>query len=424
MIRPAGSVLGVLLAIAAVLGAMAVPAVAEKQEVVSVTRIVGDNRFDTTVNTMQYAFATADDVVLVPGSHPATMILGTHLAAASGRPVLLTDSERLPEEVEAELTRLEASTVTVVGSPEQVGHGVVAAVEDLGLAVERLDAGTVHATAAAIAESTAAGDVETVVLVGAMPRTPDMDWQAALLGAGLAAALDAPLLMSPPDALDDRARRVLRRIAPARVLVVGNVAAIDGEVTRQVQQLGIPLERVSAESTVELAVAVAERYPRGRGQQVLVAGTGLYADAIPTAAAAEAVEGALLLVDRIDSNVNAPARSYLAGQDVEQLLLVGGFGGISRRTALELSRAVHGSLLMTKAAPPPLRTSGGDVVFLVLGLVLLVGRTGRRAVGRARGDDQAPERLDAEESERDRGALDEERRPRLPRQEGAAPIGE
>nr|WP_157965546.1 cell wall-binding repeat-containing protein [Euzebya rosea] len=423
MIRPAGSVLGVLLAIVAVLGAMAVPAVAEKQEVVSVTRIVGDNRFDTAVNTMQYAFATADDVVLVPGSHPATMILGTHLAAASGRPVLLTDSERLPEEVQAELTRLEASTVTVVGSPEQVGHGVVAAVEDLGLAVERLDAGTVHATSAVIAESTVADDVETVVLVGAMPRTPDMDWQAALLGAGLAAALDAPLLLSPPDALDDRVRRVLRRIAPARVLVVGNVAAIDGEVTRQVQQLGIPLERVSAESTVELAVAVAERYPRGRGQQVLVAGAGLYADAIPTAAAAEAVEGTLVLVDRIDPNANAPARSYLAGQDVEQLLLVGGFGGISRRTALELSRAVHGSLLVTKAAPPPLRTSGGDVVFLVLGLVLLVGRTGRRAVGRARGDDQAPERLDAEESEGDRSPLNEDGRPRLPRQEGAAPSG-
>lgn len=423
MIRPVGSVFLVLLAVGAVLGTMAGPAVAQKQEIVTVTRIVGENRFDTAVNTMQYAFATADEVVLVPGGHPATMILGTHLAAISGRPLLLTDGLRLPEEVEAELDRLEASAVTVVGSPEQVDPEVIVALEDRGMAVERLDAGTVHATAARIAEADA-DTVDTVVLVGAMPRTPEMDWQAALLGAGLAAALDAPLLLTPPDVLDDQARRVLRRIEPDRVLVVGGVNAIDGEVTRQVQQLGLPLERISGETSVELAVAVAGRYPEGRGQQVLVAGTGLYADAIPTATAAQAVDGLLLLVDRNDPAANVPALSFLAGQDVEQLLLVGGFGGISRHAALELSRSVHGSLLTTKAAPPPLRTSGGDVVFLVLGLVLLLRRVGRRGpVGAGEGD-QAPEQLDAEEGKRDGGDLDEQRRPRLPRQEGAAAVGE
>ena len=77
-----------------------------------------------------------------------------------------------------------------------------------------------------------------------------MDWQAALLGAGLAAALDAPLLLTPPDVLDDQARRVLRRLEPDRVLVVGGVNAIDGEVTRQVQQLGLPEEGISGETSV------------------------------------------------------------------------------------------------------------------------------------------------------------------------------
>ena len=53
MIRPVGSVFLVLLAVGAVLGTMAGPAVAQKQEIVTVTRIVGENRFDTAVNTMQ-----------------------------------------------------------------------------------------------------------------------------------------------------------------------------------------------------------------------------------------------------------------------------------------------------------------------------------------------------------------------------------
>ena len=431
MIRPAGSVFLVLLAIGALLGTMAGPVAAQKQEVVSVARIAGDNRFLTAIGIAQYAFAEATHVVLAAGDDPATMLLATHHAGRTHDPLLLTDGRRVPAEVLDEMERLGVQRVTVVGGPNQVGESVLDQLERLGLQTVRVHDQDLPGTATLLADAALEdGDrPEIMVLIGLDPASPELGWQYGLLGASLAGALDVPLLVARPDALPAATRTILEDHPPERVVVVGDTSTVDGDVTRQVQSLAIPLDRISGQTIVEASVEAAlsmQRFapsaPSGSVGTVFVTGRGLYPDAIPAAAAQAAVGGMLLLIDRQDDEFNAPVRALLSTTELDQMIVVGGFGGVSRRTAVGLSRTVHGSLLVTKAAPPPSRTSGGDTVLVVVGLGALLLSERRRDRGPAAEQHESADDLQSAQHEEGSDGHHEPGRPRLPHEERATAV--
>lgn len=124
--------------------------------------------------------------------------------------------------------------------------------------VERVGGASRLETAALVSRE-AFPDGSDAVLLARADTYPD-----ALAGAPLAAQLDAPILLTPPDELATATAAEVRRLGVEQVVLLGGPAALDAGVADAVRALGVPVvERVAGDDRFATAVAIADRLPAG-----------------------------------------------------------------------------------------------------------------------------------------------------------------
>lgn len=144
-------------------------------------------------------------------------------AARSGAPLLLTEGERATSPVIAEILRLGARRVVIVGGTSVVSEDVQRQMKALGVEVERVAGADRYATSAAVAASF--GSSSRAYLASGL-AFPDAT------SAGAAAAREGvPLLLTDPHSLPASTSNVLRGISSVRV--VGGPAIVSEKVSQQ-----------------------------------------------------------------------------------------------------------------------------------------------------------------------------------------------
>ncbi|MGA1835857.1 cell wall-binding repeat-containing protein [Herbiconiux sp. 11R-BC] len=93
----------------------------------AVARIAGSDRYAQAIAVSKLKFTKTDTVFVASGEKYADALSATAIAAANGGPLLLTAQGSLPAGLLAEITRLGAKDVVVVGGPASVSDGVVQA---------------------------------------------------------------------------------------------------------------------------------------------------------------------------------------------------------------------------------------------------------------------------------------------------------
>lgn len=186
--------------------------------------------------------------------------------------------------------------------------------------VDRLAGDDRYATAVAVSRSNfpVAGSATTAVLaLGTDPDRPD-----ALVGAPLAAALNAPLLLvtslTVPGPTREELLRVLR--ADAEVVVIGGLNAVGAEAEAQLRGLGLRVRRIAGTSRYDTATLVAAEL--GHPDELFVTTGERFPDALSAGAAAAARGGAVLLTTN-DSPSPATA-AYLAAHPSASAWAIGG----------------------------------------------------------------------------------------------------
>ena len=158
----------------------------------SFQRLSGSNRFATAAAISQEGWSSAETVFLARGDNYADALAGVPLAHALNAPVLLTATAKLPEVTRAELVRLGAKKVYILGGGGAVSPEIEAILAlELGLDTERLSGANRFATAAEIARRLAllTNPDKAIVVYG--NNFPD-----ALAAAPHAAAKGLPILRS------------------------------------------------------------------------------------------------------------------------------------------------------------------------------------------------------------------------------------
>lgn len=150
--------------------------------------------------------------------------------------------------------------------------------------VERLAGDHRIATAARLAERTHPDDADVVVLARA-------DEHADALAAGpLAAARDAPLLLTTADGLHPRTAAQITRLEPRLVILAGGQSALPTELVDELHAAGAEMVgRAGGDTRFETAVAAAERVRGVHGDPatVYLADSGMgWPDALAASAAA------------------------------------------------------------------------------------------------------------------------------------------
>ena len=199
------------------------------------------------------------------------------------------------------------------------------------------------ATAVALSQE-AFGEAREAVLVNA-DAFPD-----ALTAGPLAAALEAPTLLTSGAALDPRVADDLRRLGVDRVHLVGGTGVLGDAVRASLEDMGIEVVRLAGSNRITTAGVVADRIAAIGGGPVataIVARADDFADALAAGGLAVVGAGAadrspvpILLVD--DASVGEVARIVQRTTVADAPLVVaGGAQAVSTATADGLGRAVQ-----------------------------------------------------------------------------------
>jgi|GEM_PF-6334983 len=156
-----------------------------------VSRIAGADRFATAAESAYRAFSSADVAVIVSGEQAYDCGFASGLAGVFDAPVLATLQSSLPGVTRNALTDLGVTKVFLIGDTSVIGSQVQAAIEDLGIATERLGGTTATARAANVAQRMKAE------LGAAMPDSVILvdEWRGAVVAGSVSWARHIPILM-------------------------------------------------------------------------------------------------------------------------------------------------------------------------------------------------------------------------------------
>lgn len=211
------------------------------------------------------------------------------------------------------------------GPTGEGGPGPTEEGEAGGIALERVAGADRVETAIAIAELKP-GPISAAVLAGAGAFAD------ALVGAPLAGALDAPLLLTGPSRLDERVAAALERLAPERVVLLGGEKALAPEIAETLAE-DYAVERVAGADRFATAAAVARRLGEPDGAYVA---TGMdFADALAIAPLAVHTARPILLT--WPESLPESTAGVLDELEPDGLVVLGGPGAVSEEVAEALA---------------------------------------------------------------------------------------
>ena len=236
-------------------------------------RIVGTDRIDTAVRVSQAFFGPfgAQTVVLARSDEYADALAGSSLAARVGGPMLLNPTDGLDERVGAELRRLRASTVILLGGESALSGAVEGALVEVGVEVQRVAGADRFQTAARIAQEVIAPPEPgqpilpgrpfpafdgTVYITEGADEDPTRGWPDAVAASAIAGRQGRPILLVTTDEIPASTSAALADLGVEGATIVGGETAVSTEVQSQITSAGVDVERVAGDNRTATAEQV------------------------------------------------------------------------------------------------------------------------------------------------------------------------
>lgn len=292
--RAAGAVAGLL----AVSGLALAPA-AHANADFALDRVAGQDRYETAAEIAQLAFPSGSDaVVLARGDAFPDALAGSYLTGVLGAPVLLTQTDAVPDVTSEAITALGADTIYLLGGTGAISQGVE---DDLKAdhTVTRVAGNDRYGTAAKIATTQAAGGIGETTDGATALLASGASFADALAAGPLAHAGQFPILLTAPGSLPTDTKAALDSLGIDHVIVLGGTAAVSEAVVSDVKSTGATTERVAGTDRYGTAAKIADfalkTLPDWNNDAIDLA-TGLnFADALAAGPAAGEAQRSILL---------------------------------------------------------------------------------------------------------------------------------
>lgn len=180
----------------------------------------GADRFATSAAISQQSYPVGVNTAYVASGRVfADALSGAPVAGKAKGPVLLVDTDALPEATARELTRLQPSRIVILGGPNSVSSGVANHLASYA-PIERWSGADRYATSAAITAQSYAPGVTTAYIASGRVFSD------ALSGAPVAGTTSGPVLLVDTTTIPDTVAAELQRLRPRRIVVLGGPATI------------------------------------------------------------------------------------------------------------------------------------------------------------------------------------------------------
>ena len=289
-------------------------------------RVFGSDRYATSAATTQLGFAdggTLPVLYIASGEKWPDALSAGPAAAAQGGALLLTDPNRVPAVITAEIERLNPERIVVVGSSLSVSDQVFQTLQRTsGADVERIAGTDRYDTSRKIVADAFGDDSYGIVFLATGSNFPD-----ALSVAPIAGRLGQPVLLvdGAKSALDAPTRTAIDRLQPDLGELLGGTPSISAGVEGDLATSGLvtDVERVAGVDRHDTSRKLNDRYPSSELNDTafLATATG-FADALSIGAVAAAYGAPLYLSE--PNCVPYATRVALQAHELDFVLLLGG----------------------------------------------------------------------------------------------------
>ncbi len=196
--------------------------------------------------------------------------------------------------------------------------------------VKRVSGADRYSSSAAVSRHLFPAGAQTAVLVLGTTHSAD-----AIVAGPLAAQLGGPVLLTGNDTLPAAIATELRRLKPAKVVIVGGTSAISASVELAVRALGPKTERLAGQTRFTTAAVVAKSMGSPTREALIVSADSAHlVDAVLAASLAAGLKIPVLYVQ--GDTVAAETRSALTALNIQRTIIVGGPSSVSAAIASKL----------------------------------------------------------------------------------------
>lgn len=301
----------------------------ETTESGAVTRLAGKGRYETAVSISQKAFEKADTVVLAYSMNYADALAGVPLAYQKNAPILLTNTHSLDAATLAEIKRLEAKNVIILGGEGVIDKQVEYALAKENITTQRIAGKTRYSTAAAIAQELNDGPEEVFLVYG-------LGYADALSVSPVAAAKNAPIIyLNTNGELNADTAAYLAKIKGkvSKAYVIGGESVITNDImNKAAAALGLDnAERISGRTRFLTCIEVNKAFSDILTSKDVCIATGMdFPDALAGGVFAAINKSPLML---INGKANPTAfideqKAFIKASAATSLTIFGGTGAV------------------------------------------------------------------------------------------------
>lgn len=159
--------------------------------------LAGEDRYKTATAVSNEGWKSAKEVVIVNSSKVADALSATPFATQKDAPILLAKKDTLGEDTKAELARLKAEKVYIIGGENSVSQKVVEELKSMNIAADRIKGEDRYDTSLEVAKAIdKMKNIEEVAVVSGNKGIPD-----AISVAPAAGDKNMPVILSATDSL-------------------------------------------------------------------------------------------------------------------------------------------------------------------------------------------------------------------------------
>lgn len=298
----------------------------EDQQPTEENRISGRNRISTAIEVSKKYYEKANTVIIARSDEYPDSLTASPLAKKLNAPILLTSKNELEEPVKAELKRLKATNIIIVGGVNSISTNVEKELRQYDKNIERIAGHSRYETSAAIAERLLKLSKKQTAIIASGENFAD-----ALTAGAYAAKQEYPILLVQKTTVDTQITKVLNKYIN-KTIIAGGLNSVSEKVKKDLPK---NTERIAGRSRYDTAAQIAERL--FKSEKAFVASGEVFADALVVSPVAGRLSSPILLINRQETPKTI--KEYVK-ETITEITVIGGKKFVPSSIVTDLETAI------------------------------------------------------------------------------------
>lgn len=329
---------------------------------VSAGRLSGRSRYETAVAISKSKFSNANYVVLANGQAPNDILVASSLAGNLKAPILITERNALNASTKAEIERLSATNIIVIGGSSKISPAVINSLKGMGKNVEVINASSDADMSVKVANKSLEIKSAKTVILSSEKSLPD-----SLSASALAAKNGYPIIYTGQNAISGVAKSFIKNGNISNVIIVGGYKTVSNGVLNSLKSMGKTVSRVYGRSRYDTSLAIAKTYFNNSSTVGLATGTE-FVDSLTAGPVSGLNNQAIVLVS--NNTLSSGIKDYIKSTGSKNIYIYGGPAWLSEKFRGEVVKylnQIHNISQTQNVAtkPRPTKPSNGKVRILL-----------------------------------------------------------